>query len=317
MKRVAMHMLIAPCCFKPQLSVLKHMSQFVTIEQALEHDQTEHLISTAWKSSSFTNGPWIYSPSDEQADRPGEESQEPHTRTWPSGPSVAIPTLSEILHSKPSVAIRIACCTLRVALLDSGATNNMRPGTMAEARRARTITVALPEGTAECLQLPSGTLISPKENQVIVSMGQCVEVLNCKVIWERGHRCSLIHPTRGTISANCEGGTPTITEALGLALIHEIETTIEASVRAIAIAGETDMILSFAVEGALMQHPITPAGAGTSTSPPPAGEPATEQATLNAELELAKEIDKCIIMMTAAVKVQPIVDKVEARMEFL
>ena len=68
MKRVAMHMLIAPCCFKPQLSVLKHMSQFVTIEQALERDQTEHLISTARKSSSFTNGPWIDSPSDEQAD---------------------------------------------------------------------------------------------------------------------------------------------------------------------------------------------------------------------------------------------------------
>ncbi len=49
----------------------------------------------------------------------------------------------------------------------------------------------------------------------------------------------------------------------------------------------------------------------------PASDTATKPAPLQTEIELAKQIDKCIAIMIAAVKVQPVTDKVTARIVFM
>lgn len=47
----------------------------------------------------------------------------------------------------------------RMALLDSGSTNNLRPGSLAEVKTGIVIDVALADGTSKFVQLPSGTLM--------------------------------------------------------------------------------------------------------------------------------------------------------------
>ena len=67
-----------------------------------------------------------------------------------------------------------------MALLDSGSTNNLRPGTLAEVETGSVIDVNLADGQSKFVQLPSGTLMCSEDTQVIVSLGQCIDILQCK-----------------------------------------------------------------------------------------------------------------------------------------
>ena len=106
--------------------------------------------------------------------------------------------------NRPQVMIRkLEPSVRRTALIDSGATNNMRPAVADEASKAHPITITLADGEGEVLQLPNGTLLCSSDNQVIVSLGLLIDVLHCTSEWSPS-RCIIRHPLRGLI--HCEFG---------------------------------------------------------------------------------------------------------------
>ena len=72
-----------------------------------------------------------------------------------------------------------------------------------------------------------------EDTKVIVSLGQCIDILQCKAAWTPKAGFVLNHPTRGVLQTNTANGTPIISEELGLELIAEAEKVIEVSVRAL------------------------------------------------------------------------------------
>ena len=121
------------------------------------------------------------------------------------------PSMSAIV-----IGMRLACAFNRLALVDSGATNNMRPGTTSEAEQAVAVTVQLADGVGSLLQTPTGTLLCGSETQTILSLGQCVDVLKCKSMWTPEKGFTLTHPKHGCIYAKTDEGTPLIPEAVAL-----------------------------------------------------------------------------------------------------
>ena len=113
-----------------------------------------------------------------------------------------------------------------MALVDSGATNNVRHGTSREAETAVAVQVTLADGKGELLQLPTGTLLCGSESQVIVSMGLLRGILGCTIWWEDDEQMQITHPRRGVILAVEQDNTPQISEALALELIAEMEAVV-------------------------------------------------------------------------------------------
>ena len=122
--------------------------------------------------------------------------------------------------NRPQVMIRkLEPSVRRTGLIDSGATNHMRPAVADEAGKAHPITITLADGEGEVLQLPNGTLLCSSDNEVIVSLGQLIDVLHCTIEWSPS-KSIIRHPLRGLVY--CEfgpGGCPVIVESLGLALM--------------------------------------------------------------------------------------------------
>ena len=87
-----------------------------------------------------------------------------------------------------------------MALLDSGSTNNLRPGSLAEVETGIVIDVSLADGTSKFVQLPSGTLMCGDDTQVIVSLGQCVDILQCKAMWTKKGGFTLKTSQKGTFA---------------------------------------------------------------------------------------------------------------------
>ena len=138
------------------------------------------------------------------------------------------PSMSAIV-----IGMRLACAFNRLALVDSGATNNMRPGTASEAEQAVAVSVQLADGVGSLLQTPTGTLLCGSETQTILSLGQCIDVLRCKSMWTPEKGFILTHPKHGCINAKTDEGTPLIPEAVALSLIAEIEQKVINSIKTI------------------------------------------------------------------------------------
>ena len=145
------------------------------------------------------------------------------------GGTTLTPSMSAIV-----IGVRTACAVNRLAPVDSGATNNMRPGTASEAKQAvgsgRAGAVQLADGVGSLLQTPTGTLLCGSETQTILSLGQGVYILKCKGLLTPEKGFTLTHPKHGSIAASTSEGTPLIPEAVALSLIAEIENKVMHSI---------------------------------------------------------------------------------------
>ena len=117
---------------------------------------------------------------------------------------------------------RVSATGCRTGLIDSGASNCLRPAVGDETAMLRKRIVDLAQGSVELFVTPCGTLVSAEPVEVIVSLGALIK-LGCRMQWE-DRQCTLWHPTRGRIKLDVITGCPRVEEALALDLIQDIET---------------------------------------------------------------------------------------------
>ena len=86
------------------------------------------------------------------------------------------------------------------ALIDSGATNALRPATKEELQTCRVIRVDLASGTAELRVNQYGTLLHDGACQVIVPAGYLIE-MGYSIKWHR-RGCRVKHPSKGTLDVH-------------------------------------------------------------------------------------------------------------------
>ena len=120
----------------------------------------------------------------------------------------------------PKVCVRKA--RTPKGLLDGGATHPLRTASQEEWDQATPTTVAMAVGTQTLRITPVGTILTREKITPICPLGQLVELLGCKVIWDAG-RCKIRHPTRGSIKTELEGHCPVVDERLCLELIKDLE----------------------------------------------------------------------------------------------
>ena len=104
------------------------------------------------------------------------------------------------------------------ALIDSGATNGLRPAvSVEELQGSRVIHVDLASGTTQLRINDYGTLLTDGPCQVIVPAGYLVE-LGYAITWKR-KGCCVRHPTKGTLEVQVRKGCPLIPREVGLELL--------------------------------------------------------------------------------------------------
>ena len=108
-------------------------------------------------------------------------------------------------------------------LLDGGATHPLRTATAEEWDQGQPTCVSMAVGTQQLRITPLGTILTQERIVPICPLGQLVDRLGCKVLWQAG-TCRIVHPYRGIIEAELEGSCPVVDEALCLQLIGELET---------------------------------------------------------------------------------------------
>ena len=111
---------------------------------------------------------------------------------------------------------------LTTGLLDGGATNALRQGSLEELGKAMEVSVELAAGSIKLFQcIETGTLLSPERVEPIVPLRGLI-ALGYKIRWdERG--CLIFHPQRGRIRCWLRNGCPVVTESHALGLISDIE----------------------------------------------------------------------------------------------
>ena len=113
----------------------------------------------------------------------------------------------------------------RYALVDSGATNALRPARAGELGGSRVIQVDLASGTTELHVNKYGTLLSPKAGQIIIPAGYLVQ-LGDSTLWKR-KGCSIQRGKRETLSVEVVKGCPLIPRDKGLVILEEYESRME------------------------------------------------------------------------------------------
>ena len=110
----------------------------------------------------------------------------------------------------------------RFALIDSGATNGLRPAVSdEELQGSRAIHVDLASGTTQLRINDYGTLLTDGPCQVIVPAGYLAE-LGYAITWKR-KGCCVRHPTKGTLEVQVRKGCPLIPREVGLELLGYYE----------------------------------------------------------------------------------------------
>ena len=110
---------------------------------------------------------------------------------------------------------------LSFALVDSGATNALRPAGEGELNLGRPISVDLASGVTELRINECGTLLHAGQCQVILPAGYLIE-LGFSISW-RKKGCKIRHPSRGALEVTVVKGCPLISRELGLEILSEYE----------------------------------------------------------------------------------------------
>ena len=106
-------------------------------------------------------------------------------------------------------------------LVDSGATNALRPADRMELDACRVIKVDLASGTTELRVNDYGTLLHSGACQVIIPAAYLIE-LGFSISWRR-KGCRIKHPTKGLLEVTVVKGCPLIPKEVGLTLLAEYE----------------------------------------------------------------------------------------------
>ena len=106
-------------------------------------------------------------------------------------------------------------------LVDSGATNALRPASPEELRECQTIRVDLASGETELRINSQGTLLHLGVCQVILPANYLVD-LGYSISW-RKRGCKIKHPKRGALDVTLAKGCPLIPREVGLRLLREYE----------------------------------------------------------------------------------------------
>ena len=106
-------------------------------------------------------------------------------------------------------------------LVDSGATNALRPAGPEELRDCRTIRVDLASGETELRINDQGTLLHVGLCQVILPANYLVD-LGYSISW-RKRGCKIKHPKKGALDVTLAKGCPLIPKEVGLKLLREYE----------------------------------------------------------------------------------------------
>ena len=111
---------------------------------------------------------------------------------------------------------------LATGLLDGGATNALRVGTVEELSRAVPVTVELAAGSVQLFQdIETGTLLTDQAVEPIMPLKGLI-ALGFRLKWDdRG--CSILHPQKGHIRTWLRNGCPVVTESDCLQLIKNWE----------------------------------------------------------------------------------------------
>ena len=106
-------------------------------------------------------------------------------------------------------------------LIDSGATNALRPAGEEELSGSRVIRVDLASGVTDLRINPHGTLLHVGPCQVILPANYLIE-LGFSITWKR-KGCRIKHPKRGCLEVTVVKGCPLVPKEVGLALLSEYE----------------------------------------------------------------------------------------------
>ena len=109
-------------------------------------------------------------------------------------------------------------------LVDSGATNALRPASKDELGTCRVIHVDLASGGAELMINDCGTLLHPGPCQVILPANYLVQ-LGFSIVWKK-HGCKIKHPKRGLLEVSVVKGCPLIPRDVGLELLRDYENRV-------------------------------------------------------------------------------------------
>ena len=101
---------------------------------------------------------------------------------------------------------------LATGLLDGGATNALRVGTVEELSRAVPVTVELAAGSVQLFQdIETGTLLTDQAVEPIMPLKGLI-ALGFRLKWDdRG--CSILHPQKGHTRTWLRNGCPVVTES--------------------------------------------------------------------------------------------------------
>ena len=116
------------------------------------------------------------------------------------------------------------------ALVDSGATNALRPARDSELEAGRVIRVDLASGTTELRINKFGTLLHAGQCQVILPAAYLVD-LGFTITWKR-KGCVIKHPRKGRLDVRVVKGCPLIPREVGLGLLNEYEELRESEPKA-------------------------------------------------------------------------------------
>ena len=106
-------------------------------------------------------------------------------------------------------------------LIDSGATNALRPAGEEELSEGRVIRVDLASGVADLRINAHGTLLHAGPCQVILPANYLVQ-LGFSIVWKR-KGCRIKHPKKGCLEVTVVKGCPLVSKEVGLALLKEYE----------------------------------------------------------------------------------------------
>ena len=130
----------------------------------------------------------------------------------------------------------------RYALVDSGATNALRPACEEELNEGKRIKVDLASGEATLSMNKWGTLLHDGMCQVILPAGYLVE-LGYAITWKR-KECKIRHPKKGILKVTVVKGCPLIPKEVGLQLLGEYEAWKERGVAGVKVLGiEQDSVV--------------------------------------------------------------------------
>ena len=106
-------------------------------------------------------------------------------------------------------------------LIDSGATNALRPAAEEELSSGRAIRVDLASGMAELRINSYGTLLHAGPCQVILPANYLIQ-LGFSIVWRR-KGCRIKHPKKGCLDVTVVKGCPLVSREMGLLLLREYE----------------------------------------------------------------------------------------------